>query len=625
MSKTELLFPHESIRNTQDKLINDIQQAIQKKQHLLIHAPTGIGKTAAILSAVLTETLDKNVNIFFLTPRHTQHRIVIDTIRNINKKHNKNIECIDLIGKKWMCAVDGASLLSSAEFYEYCKDVVKNETCDFYNNFKSKQKAQERNLLMQELLTLNPLHVEELTSISKKKLFCPYEISAELGKKAKVIIADYHHILNPSIRELLLKRTDKLLSSSIIIFDEAHNIVDKSRDLLTNKLSTIMLDLAIKEAHDVKASSYTTGILSDIKKLLESLASQIPIHENEKLLPKKEFTFEDYKEFKDNLFAIAEEVKEVKKRSTLASIANFLEAWLGQDEGFTRIIKKGFSKTGKPFAALEYNCLDPSLITKTIIHDSYLTIAMSGTLTPTSMYKDLLGYEQVTQLEYDSPFPKENQLNLIIPGTTTKFTARSEEMYEKIARYCSILTNNIPGNSLLFFPSYQLRDEIYNYMQNIVKKTTLLEHQNLSKEEKNQLLEKFKQYKQQGAILLAAASGNFGEGIDLLGDLLKAVIVIGIPLQKPDLTTQELIKYYDKRFGKGWDYGYIYPAIITTLQNAGRCIRSETDKGVIIFLDERYTWQSYFRCFPKDKHFRVTKEPLKLINEFFQNKDNKED
>ena len=131
-------------------------------------------------------------------------------------------------------------------------------------------------------------------------------------------------------------------------------------------------------------------------------------------------------------------------------------------------------------------------------------------------------------------------------------------------------------------------------------------------------MEKFKQYKNSGALLLAAASGNFGEGIDLMGDLLKAVIVVGIPLQKPDLETQELIKYYDKRFGRGWDYGYIFPAIITTLQNAGRCIRSEDDRGVIIFLDERYTWQSYLKCFPKDKHFQITQEPLKLINEFFK-------
>ncbi|HLC63552.1 MAG TPA: DEAD/DEAH box helicase, partial [Candidatus Nanoarchaeia archaeon] len=243
-----LLFPHDSIRKTQDKLISDIQASIKRKQHILIHAPTGIGKTAAILSAVLTETLDKNITIFFLTPKHTQHRIVIDTIRSINQKHNSNVQCIDLIGKRWMCAMDSASLLSSSEFHDYCQDMIKKETCDFYSNYKSKSKKTERELLMRELTEKNPLHVEELTSISKTKHFCPYEISTELGKKAKVIIADYHHILNPSIREALLKKTDKLLSSSIIIFDEAHNLLDRSRDLLTNKITTQMLDIAIREA-----------------------------------------------------------------------------------------------------------------------------------------------------------------------------------------------------------------------------------------------------------------------------------------------------------------------------------------------------------------------------------------
>jgi len=116
---------------------------------------------------------------------------------------------------------------------------------------------------------------------------------------------------------------------------------------------------------------------------------------------------------------------------------------------------------------------------------------------------------------------------------------------------------------------------------------------------------------------LGIATGSFGEGIDLMGDFLKAVIVIGLPLEKPNLETRELIDYYDKKFGKGWDYGYILPAITKALQNAGRCIRSETDKGVIIFLDERYAWPNYRRCFPVDMDFRITKQYEALIKEFY--------
>ena len=140
----------------------------------------------------------------------------------------------------------------------------------------------------------------------------------------------------------------------------------------------------------------------------------------------------------------------------------------------------------------------------------------------------------------------------------------------------------------------------------------------MSKEDRMGLLERFKSYEKSGAVLLAASSGSFGEGIDLPGDLLKAVVIVGLPLSKPDLETQELIRYYDQRFQKGWDYGYLYPAILRTIQNAGRCIRSTTDKGVIVFLDERYAWPQYRRCFPKGWNLRQSERPISLIEEFFR-------
>jgi DNA excision repair protein ERCC-2 len=118
-------------------------------------------------------------------------------------------------------------------------------------------------------------------------------------------------------------------------------------------------------------------------------------------------------------------------------------------------------------------------------------------------------------------------------------------------------------------------------------------------------------------VLLGVSSGSFGEGVDFPGDLLKGVIVVGLPLKSPDLETRQLIDYFDLKFGKGWNYGYVFPAFNKTLQNAGRCIRSETDKGVVVFLDERYAWPRYFNCFPNDQDMVVTKEYLEAIRSFF--------
>ncbi|MGV8171670.1 MAG: helicase C-terminal domain-containing protein, partial [Candidatus Woesearchaeota archaeon] len=134
--------------------------------------------------------------------------------------------------------------------------------------------------------------------------------------------------------------------------------------------------------------------------------------------------------------------------------------------------------------------------------------------------------------------------------------------------------------------------------------------------EKQEFLQNFSGYRSKGAILNAVITGSFAEGIDLPG-ILKAVVIVGLPLQKPDLETKSLIEYYDKKFNKGWDYGYLFPAFTKTIQAAGRCIRSETDKGVIIFLDERYGWNNYYRCFPSTWKIKVSLLYTALIKDFF--------
>ena len=139
----------------------------------------------------------------------------------------------------------------------------------------------------------------------------------------------------------------------------------------------------------------------------------------------------------------------------------------------------------------------------------------------------------------------------------------------------------------------------------------------LTKAEKEEMLEKFKQYQKAGAVLLGVSSGSFGEGIDLPGDLLKCVIVVGLPLGAPDLLTKELIAHYDDEFQRGWDYGYMYPALNKIFQSAGRCIRSETDKGVVVFLDIRFTWPRYFNSFPEDWKLKISNDYETVVDEFF--------
>jgi len=612
----ELLFPHAEPREIQEVMTEDLLEALENKNHILIHAPTGIGKTAAALAATLSYVLEKEPDktIFFLTSKHTQHKIALDTIKLIKEKYNLNFNVSDFIGKKWMCLQSNVEELSSGEFYDFCRDIVEKKACNYYSNLKNKNELSLSSKLTLEEIQSKTMNVNEVINVSSTNNVCPYEINALHAQKSKIIIADYYHVLSPGVREHLFKKINKDLSDCILIFDEAHNLASRIRDLMTVNLSTFILNSARREAESLGFKEIGEDI-QEIHNILEDIAIKIPEEEEEILvekddLVKKILEIMDYGEFVENLALVGDKILQNKKRSFCNITASFLQQWIGQDQGFARILTQGLDRRGSPSYTLSYRCLDPSFIMKDIAKEA-LIIGMSGTLIPLDMHRDLLGI-QADLKAYSDPFPKKNRLNLIVPKTTTKYS------YQRIAVLTSAFVNNIDGNSAIFFPSYDLRNNVNEYFQNLCEKTTFLEQPGMSKLERENLIENFKSYKNEGAVLLATSGGSFGEGIDLPGDFLKSVIIVGLPLTKPNLETQELIKYYDIRFKKGWDYGYLYPAMIKTIQSAGRCIRSKDDKGVIIFLDERYKWKNYYRCFPKDWEFKITPNPVAMIRDFFE-------
>ncbi len=613
------LFPYDKIRKIQDKMLIRVSDAIKNKKNLIMHAPTGIGKSAATIAPALKYAIENNKTVFFLTSRHTQHIIAISTLKKIKEKYSLDFSTADIIGKKWMCCMPGANLLYSHEFQEFCRHQVENKLCEFYDNVKSKKTNAEAKLAVDGLKNISPSDVEKVIEICKNKNLCAYEISMLLAKDAKVIVADYLHIFHPSIRENFFKKTGNKIENSIIIVDEAHNLGERVREMMSQKLSTIMIKRAIKEARKHKFDEIIEE-LNEIKNILEGFSSELSIDKNQKLIEKNEFIekikkIKEYNELIAELEFAADFVREQQRQSYIGGVAAFLEAWNGADEGFARILD--YREGAFPIITLSYKCLDPSVVVSEVVRTAHSVICMSGTLTPTSMYRDILGFgENCDEEIYENPFPGKNRANLVIPETSTKYSKRNHEQYKRIAEICSDIVNMVDGSSLIFFPSYSLRDMVNDYFSSKCKKTIFFERSKLNKEEKTKLLEEFKKYKNAGAVLMCVASGSFSQGIDLPG-ILKAVIVVGLPLEPPNLETLKLIEYYDNKFGKGWDYGYILPAITKSLQAAGRCIRSETDKGIMVFLDERYAWNNYFRCFPKDWEMKVTKDYSKVIEEFF--------
>ncbi|MFH0836933.1 MAG: ATP-dependent DNA helicase [Candidatus Aenigmatarchaeota archaeon] len=608
-----MLFPYPTLREHQKELISDIKNALENGKNLLADAPTGLGKTIAALHPSIEYALENNKTVFFLTSRHSQHKMAIETLQKI--KQDTNITAVDIIGKKWLCS-HNVEKMDSSMFNNFCNGMVQKKNCTFLTQTKNAKEFTED--AKKSLLSLKKeiMHSEDFKEQCKK--FCTYELLMEAAKKSNVIIGDYFHVFSP-IGSTFFKKMNKELEDSIIIVDEAHNLSSRIRDRLSSKLSSRTIKFAIEEAEEFEYDN-----IIDMLKRLQDVFDYLgrnKLTENEVFITKADFIdhierFSDTTQLVEDLHEIGKDVLKEKKRSSIDHIASFIERWTGPDNGYARILSREFDKKQ---ISLFYNCLDPSIISKPVIENSHSTILMSGTLQPIEMFADILGFDKSNTLmkKYKSPFPKNNRLDIIIDNVTTLYKERNEKTYQDIADLVKNTSTDIKGNVAVFFPSYDLLKKIF-YALGPIDKHIITESQGLSKKEKMKMYDEFSSHADKGgAVLFAVISGSFSEGIDLPGNLLNGVMIIGLPLTRPDKNTEALIEYYQKLFGKGQEYGYVYPAMTRVVQAAGRCIRSETDRGVCIFADKRYLWSSYRRFLPENAN--STKNPNQLIRDFFAN------
>jgi len=618
------LFPYDSMRDVQRQFMTDILQAVRERRPLIAHAPTGLGKTVAALTPLLTVARKEGATIFFLTGRHTQQEIVLRTVRQIKEKHGLDLVATPLIGKKWLCAQEGSRAMTTGDFTSFCKALRENDQCEFFT--KSREKNHLPTVLtaklVKDLKIISPIPAEQIYNESCQQKLCPYEVALTLAAGADVVVCDYFYLFNPHLRESFLAKLGKKIEDSIIVIDEGHNLPDRARELLTERLSARSIKRAIKEAKEVNAEQSITYLV-ELQAVLTDLADGMsPGDEriiDEQTVTKEIESIAPIDIIAQTLEHSALDVQMKKNNSSMAAIAEFLAGWIEGEEGFCRTVRMD-EFHAEPTISINKRCMDPALVTADVIKEARMTLLMSGTLVPTTMYKEILGFPPTTlEKIYPSPFKQENRLALIIPKTTTKYSERSPKQYEEIALHCATITNKVPGCSAVFFPSYAILSNVLPYFNRLCEKTVFTEEQGMTKEQKEDMLRRFSSYKASGAVLLGVASGSFGEGIDLPG-ILRCVIVVGLPLDRPDIETQELIKYFQAKYNKGMEYGYILPALTKTLQNAGRCIRTEQDHGALIFLDERYTWPMYRKSFPADWNIQIQPNYIPVLEHFFMHR-----
>ncbi|HUV79419.1 MAG TPA: ATP-dependent DNA helicase [Candidatus Bathyarchaeia archaeon] len=668
MTKTNnSYFPFLSIREGQKEFMEDVRDSVESEKILIAHAPTGIGKTVAALVPALQYALENEKTIFFLTSKRSQHKIAIDTLRMIKQHAKLNFVAVDVTSKQSMCP-RATSIYREyySLFNEFCKSEQKNKRCRYF--LKNDEEALRR--IRDEIL-----HVEELYGWCTGRGVCPYKAALEVAERADVVVCDYNYLFSPDIAEMVLEKIEAGLDDLIVIVDEAHNLPDRIRNNLSNTLRMSTITSAAREIRYIDREMY--GNLMELEKIFTKLALEASKNKAVEIAVERDFLLEEmekvlrrrieaisYDDFVNTLQSIAEDLETTGEAKTAGStkdvfsaeekrilktlkknlynvsgttgsprykkeketaqrniinLAEFLDGWRTREK-CVRI----YSLAQRENPMLYFKLLDPSVISAPIIARVHATIMMSGTLCPTEMYADVLGVtperirgKEVAMMEYKSPFPEENRQIVVTKELTTKYTKRGEEMYKKVAEKIGEVAQYVKGGMAVFFPSYALLKSIAAYLPEDVSRRAMVERREMKKEEKNMLYESLRDTND--GILLAVQGGSFSEGMDYESNTLKAIIVVGLPLSPPTLEVKTIEGYYTGKYGaeKGRLYGYLYPAVTKVLQAAGRGIRSEQDRCIIVLMDYRFAQFPYKQCLPSDYNVTFTDRAEVLCRKFF--------
>jgi len=631
-------FPFPHVREGQREFMDDVKHAVEAGGILIAHAPTGIGKTVAALAPAVQYAIENEKTVFFLTSKRSQHKIAIDTLRLINERNGLNLTAVDITSKQSMCP---RAVSIYREFYslfnEFCKNEQRNKRCWYYMNHDEEALARIRCEIM---------HVEELCEWCKTRRVCPYKAALEVGKTADVIVCDYNHLFSRDIAAKVLEKIEKGLDELIVIVDEAHNLPDRIRNNLSSELRLKTISETARGIRNIDREMYNNLIEMEmiLKKLVTNAARakraeitvdrDFLIGELEKML-RRRIEVMSYNEFVNAIRSRAEAIQESMStsramststdgesrrereilQSNLVSISDFLDAWT-TEEKCLRILSINDNPT------LSLKLLDPSVLSEPVFRGAHATVMMSGTLYPVEMYADVLGAaringREIALREYKSPFPRENRLIAVTKGLTTKYTRRGEAMYRRIGEKIAGIAENVRGGMAVFFPSYALLKAILAYLSPQVRRRVMVERREMGKVERNRLYEQLRD--EESRILFAVQGGSFSEGMDYESNILKAIIVVGLPLSPPTLEVKATQGYYTGKYGaeKGRLYGYLYPAITKVLQAAGRGIRSEHDRCIIILMDYRFAQFPYKRCLPPDFDMIFTDRVEDLCKSFF--------
>ncbi len=465
LMRMALYFRHKSPRPHQKELMEDLHRAVSLRQIIIANAPTGSGKTDAALSAAISCAIEQDLSVFFLTPKISQHKIAMEVVRDIEAKHSLGLRAVDMVGRSHCCIDEPLQGLDSEGLLTSCVKKRQKGECVFYGNARGYNRYQESkaDARFRRLLAgygSGKSH-HELIELGRKEQCCPYEWLLKLASESKVIVADYHHIMLPHIRDIFLMKIRKRIEDSVIIVDEAHNLAPRVRSSLSRNISTFAFARAAKEMR------YMGLDAGPIEEEFRSWGSEILGGSNERLVSADDFLSflarfgldieEAVSRLEDSGIAF---VEQTGRKCACLRLARFIAEWEGDDGSCVRILRRE-----RNHLFLSKSMLDPSSATK-VLNDCASGILMSGSMLPMTMHRDVLGLaqERTSMKSYPSPFESSSITNIITEDLTTRYSRRGAEEYSQIASRIDAIVSSTPGGTAIFFPSYQVMDDVLPMM-----------------------------------------------------------------------------------------------------------------------------------------------------------------
>jgi DNA excision repair protein ERCC-2 len=607
-------FPFEKPRPGQKELIQTIETSMKENKRLMIQAPTGLGKTAGVLYPSMKEAMSRGQKVIYVTPKNSQHSVAEDAIERFQDTGS---------------AVKSLTITAKAKICFKNEPLCNPEYCEFARDYYTKLHEHK---LADQLAKKKKLTSKVFKKMGEEYEVCPFELQLEAAQEADAVICDYNYVIAPrsSMGALTL---DPFASDGKpnLVIDEAHNLPSRAMDHFSPALSSITLEHMREDVMDL-TSRFRKEAEELIDECIEVILSCKPDEKKQdpkgtKIEPSIVPFIEQDSKLRAFLSRYLDSTLEIQPKDV---ILRFCFYWAQFTEALEFVIspdRKEFFTTFHPHSnggTIKITCCDASSMLRECYDDYQNVVAFSATLKPFEFYSKLSGLdsEKLSTAEFQSPFSRENRKLVIIPQVSTKYSER-ERNYGKVAEAIRRITELRPGNYFAFFPSFEFLERTLDLFIPASGFTIRKQERNMRTSEIEEIIDHLKSLSQP-TIVFAVQGGVFSEGVDYPGETVIGAFVIGPPLPSFNLEREEMRKYYDEYYGAGFDYAYSYPAMAKAIQSAGRVIRSETDRGLIVLMDNRFIQPSYARSMPTDwfksspQELVVSSSLLREISEFWQ-------